>query len=111
VGRVLVFVSRPIDAGPSSIPQDWVAAATTPDREAVGFGNLYEGYPLGYGYQWWVFPNGRFEAVGIYGQFIHVAPEEGVVIVKLSYWPEPWVDALEFESYAFFEAVIAALRD
>lgn len=92
------------------VSSDWVKAATTPDREAVQYGNLYEDYPLGYGYQWWLFDNGRFEAQGIYGQLIYVAPEENVVIVKLSNWPDPWVDELEFESYAFFDAVIEALR-
>jgi hypothetical protein len=89
----------------------WVQEATTPDRAAVDYGVLYEDYPLGYGYQWWLFPGGNFEAQGVYGQLIFVAPKDDVVIVKLSAWPEAWVDDLEAESYAFFEAVIAALAD
>ena len=97
--------------GRQVVSEEWVVAATTADREAVEYGNLYAGYPFGYGYQWWLFPNGHFEAQGIYGQFVYVAPEDKVVVVKLSYWPEPWVEEMEFESYAFFNAVIAALNE
>ena len=96
--------------GKQLVSEEWVKAATTADREAVDYGNLYVDYPLGYGYQWWLLPNGHFEAQGIYGQLVYVAPEDAVVIVKLSYWPEPLVDSMEFESYAFFNAVIAALK-
>ena len=96
--------------GRQLISSQWIRAATTPDRAPIQFGNLYPDYPLGYGYQWWLFPDGRFEAQGVYGQLIFVAPAERVVIVKLSYWPEAWVEALEAESYAFFEAAIDALR-
>ena len=91
------------------ISAEWVREATTPDRDAVAYGNLYEDYPLGYGYQWWLFPNGRFEGQGVYGQFIYVAPEDDVVIIKLSHWPDAWVDEAELESYAFFDAAIEAL--
>lgn len=93
------------------ISSNWVQEATTADRDAVAYGSLYEDYPLGYGYQWWLFPDGRFEGQGIYGQLIFVAPDEGVVIVKLSAWPEAWVDEMEFESYTFFDAVINALAE
>lgn len=95
--------------GKQLISRDWVKAATSPDRDQIQYGNLYEGYPLGYGYQWWLFPSGRFEAQGVFGQFVYVAPEEDVVIVKLSHWPEAWVDEMERESYAFFEAVVSAV--
>ncbi|MFU8816342.1 MAG: serine hydrolase domain-containing protein [Pseudomonadales bacterium] len=96
--------------GTRIVSADWVRAATRPDRPAIEYGNLYPDYPLGYGYQWWLFDDGRYEAQGVYGQLIYVAPEEDVVIVKLSYWPEAWVDAHELESYAFFQAAIEALR-
>jgi len=95
--------------GKQHVSEEWVQAATTADREAVDYGNLYEDYPLGYGYQWWLLPNGHFEAQGVYGQLVYVAPEEDVVIVKLSYWPDAWVDSMEYESYTFFNAVIEAL--
>ena len=96
--------------GEQLISSEWVKAATTADRAAVQHGSLYEGYPLGYGYQWWLFPNGRYEGQGVYGQFVFVAPEEDVVIIKLSHWPDAWVDEMEMETYTFFEATIEALR-
>ena len=96
--------------GRQLVSADWVKSATSPDRDAIGYGKLYDGYPLGYGYQWWLFDNGRFEAQGVYGQLIYVVPAENVVVVKLSYWPEAWVDEMEYESYALFDAVIEALR-
>jgi CubicO group peptidase (beta-lactamase class C family) len=95
--------------GVQHVSKKWVRAATTPDRKVGGYGKIYEGYPLGYGYQWWLFPSGKFEAQGIYGQFIYVAPKDDVVIIKLSYWPQPWIVPLEIEAYAFFNAVIDAL--
>lgn len=96
--------------GEQLVSADWVRAASRPQRPAVRYGMLYEGSPQGYGYQWWLFDNGRYTAEGVYGQFIYIAPDEHVVIVKLSYWPEAWVDALEEECYAFFNAVIDSLH-
>ena len=93
------------------ISENWIEEATTPDSAAIDYGALYDGYPLGYGYQWWLFPDGRFEAQGLFGQLIYIAPDENVVIVKLSAWPEGVVEEMEFESYVFFEAVINALKE
>ncbi len=93
------------------ISENWVREATSADEEAVSYGALYEGYPLGYGYQWWLFPDGNFEAQGLFGQLLYIAPEENVVIVKLSAWPEGLVEEMEFESYAFFDAVVSTLKD
>ena len=104
----LMMANRGKLNGVQHVPRKWVRAATTADRDAVGYGKLYQGYPLGYGYQWWLFPSGKFEAQGIYGQFIYVAPKDDLVIVKLSYWPEPWIVPMEIEGYAFFDAVIDA---
>ncbi len=110
-GRFGLMMSRAGKAnGKQLVSPGWVKAATTADREPVQYGNLYEGYALGYGYQWWLFENGRFEAQGIYGQLMYVAPAQDVVIVLLSDWPEPWVDELEYRSYVFFDAVIEALK-
>ena len=87
----------------------------SPDSPQVQPRKLYHGYPLGYQYQWWVLPaaTGKlrgFEAQGIYGQFLYVNPAEHVVIVVTSVWPKPWDDALEFETYAVFDAFLKALK-
>jgi CubicO group peptidase (beta-lactamase class C family) len=107
----LLMMNRGSTGERQIVSADWVREATTADRDAIAHGSLYEDYPLGYGYQWWLFPDGRFEAQGIFGQLIFVAPDEGIVIVKLSIWPEPWVEEMELESYAFFNAVINALTE
>ncbi len=46
------------------VPSEWVRAATRPDSQAVDYGKLYPKYPLGYGYQWWLLPNGAFRGTG-----------------------------------------------
>ncbi|MCF6274856.1 MAG: beta-lactamase family protein, partial [Robiginitomaculum sp.] len=63
------------------IPADWVAESTknTAPKDV-------EGFPPGYGYQWWTPPNadGEYFAVGVYGQYIYVNPKAGIVIAKNS---------------------------
>ena len=53
-------------------------------REATA-ARIDTGYPNPYGYMWWV--DGarprRFYAFGNYGQYVYVAPDAGVVIVRL----------------------------
>lgn len=61
------------------IPADWVAESTKNSAPKD-----VEGFPPGYGYQWWTPPNadGEFYAVGVYGQYIYVNPKAGIVIAK-----------------------------
>jgi CubicO group peptidase (beta-lactamase class C family) len=96
--------------GKQIVSEQWFREATTPDRPAIDFGKLYPGYPYGYGYQWWILPNGDFAAMGVKGQFIHISPAANVVIVKLSDWPSAWDTDLEQETAAFFHTVLAALK-
>jgi len=95
--------------GRQLISAEWFRTATVPQNPAVEYGRLYEGYPIGYGYYWWLRPNGDFTATGAFGQFIYVAPRANVVIIKQSHWHAEWVDELEMETYAFFDAVVDAL--
>lgn len=99
------------------LPVGWRDLAGQPDSEATGFGHLIKGYPLGYGYQWWVLPrqaggihDGAFTAQGIFGQFIYVNPREQVVAVVWSAWRKSWEDAAELETYALLGAAAEALR-
>jgi CubicO group peptidase (beta-lactamase class C family) len=104
-------------AASSSLPSGWLNLAGQPDNPLTAHGNLYPDYPLGYGYQWWSFPNdpmlapheNAFTAQGIYGQFIYVNPAHSVVAVVWSAWPEPWVLDLEFETYGLLGTAVAAL--
>jgi len=88
------------------ISADWVRASVTPDAPYLMPGTLYEGYPMGYGYQWWPLDGdeGEYIANGVYNQFIYVNPAKQVVIVKLSAFREYGKD-LEDSSYRESESV------
>lgn len=96
--------------GHQLISSQWVQSATKPDRPAIEFGKLFEGYALGYGYNWWLYENGDFQAEGVYGQYIFISPKERIVIVKLSHWPEPEMEEPAKEGDAFFKAAVEAAR-
>ena len=66
--------------GESIVPDGWFQAATHTQIP------LWPGW--GYGYQWWTFNDGTFEALGIHGQVIHIDPARRLVIVINSAWPE-----------------------
>ena len=42
--------------GQRLLPEGWVAEATQSDMPQVQPGKLYDGYEMGYQYQWWTFP-------------------------------------------------------
>jgi CubicO group peptidase (beta-lactamase class C family) len=89
--------------GVSILPQGWVADATHAHLQ-TDWGNV------GYGYQWWVNPDGSYRAIGIFGQMIFLDARYDVVIVTNSAWPEadwdPGYEAVD----AFIRAVVSALR-
>lgn len=113
------FLRRGVVNGNSVLPDGWRELAGQPDAAVTAHGQLYPGYPLGYGYQWWSFPtgadaipfhDGAFTAEGIFGQFIYVNPAEDIVAVVWSAWPESWVDTSEFETYTLIGTAAAMLR-
>jgi CubicO group peptidase (beta-lactamase class C family) len=61
------------------LSRSWVRAATGVDATSPS-ASYYS-----YGYFWWLDPDhpGRFYAFGKYGQFIYVAPDADVVVVRL----------------------------
>ncbi len=105
----LMFLNKGKWNGRQVVPEQWVAQATTPHGPQVQPGNLYSGFPLGYGYQWWTFPgyDHAFSARGLYQQYIYVSPADGVVIVKTSanVAGDPAI-----ETFAVFQAICQALR-
>ncbi|MGB2041429.1 MAG: serine hydrolase domain-containing protein [Porticoccaceae bacterium] len=100
--------------GRQIVPADWVAASVVADAPHLLPGdNPASDWPLGYGYQWWIPEgnSGEFMAIGVYNQFIYVAPEANMVIVKLSAnsdFGTPADDnaSSEFESIEFFRAIV-----
>lgn len=87
----------------------WMRQSSTPHRPGLAPGRLYPGYPLGYGYQWWLTEDG-YMGHGAYGQFLYIKPRQRLVIVLLSAWERPWDYALEAEAYAAFDALEAAVK-
>lgn len=90
------------------LPEGWV-------REATSAKTLESGAVLEYGYLWWPGTSDAakrdraFEAVGIYGQHVYVNPAARVVIVVWSAQAKP-VGTEVVDDWAFFEAVVGALR-
>jgi CubicO group peptidase (beta-lactamase class C family) len=66
--------------GESIVPKDWFKTATSIQVP------LWPGG--GYGFGWWIFNGSSFEALGIYGQMIHIDPTRRLVIAINSAWPE-----------------------
>jgi CubicO group peptidase (beta-lactamase class C family) len=75
----LLFLHNGEWNGRRIVSRDWVRAATGADR------NIDPAYYFGYRYFWWldVERPGRFYAAGKYGQYIYVAPDADVVVVRL----------------------------
>jgi len=104
--------------GNQLLPEEWFDVATQrlPQLDdAIPWLNPSHnpGCPLEYRYQWWLFrePRRDFTAVGIAGQFIHVMPDDRVVIVQVSDWGK-WDDGdrRECTSFRVHEAIAKALR-
>jgi CubicO group peptidase (beta-lactamase class C family) len=69
--------------GRQVVPESWV-------RDSLHNAGGDSEISLGYGYQWWLYPNSRaFSARGHLGQFVFVDPDTRTVIVKLSFFPGP----------------------
>lgn len=94
------------------LPPDWVetagsiAFALDPGTNSYG--------AIGYGYGWWIDPDGAMVAVGFAGQTLYINRERRVVIVTLSCHPQPPFSAsysvdFKAERNAFKNAVLAQL--
>ena len=63
-----------------------------------------------YGYLWWLFGEGSFSALGIYGQAIYVHPKENLVIVTHGAYDTAVGAQYSSHRGAFFEAVARHLE-
>ena len=101
-GRVGQFIlDGGVAGGRRVVPKDWVAQATSKQVEN-GYG--------GYGFFWWIRPDGGYDADGIFGQSISTFPEERLIVVINSAWPAPTGDELYAARTAFLTAVRAAAK-
>jgi CubicO group peptidase (beta-lactamase class C family) len=65
--------------GTQIIPADWLREATMPSAPHLQHGKVTP--TLGYGYQTWLLPKGRFALFGVRGQGIYIDPETKLVVV------------------------------
>jgi len=86
------------------LPEGWVADSTAQHvKFPEGSTNT------GYGYFWWLIPNG-YEASGIFGQNIIIYPKERLVIAINSAWPSADADELWAAQEAFGRAIRDAVK-
>lgn len=92
-------------AGQSTVPDGWLAEATT--------GQAATGQPgRGYGYQWWTYDTGAFAARGIFGQGIFIDPKRQLVIASNANWAAGASDRASSDAReAFYRAVQQAVDD
>lgn len=79
-GRIGQFVlDEGVIDGRPVLPPGWAREATT---------KQIENGQAGYGYFWWMQPNGAYQATGIFGQSITTFREDRIIIVVNSAWPK-----------------------
>lgn len=88
--------------GQQIISEEWIDRISTPAKNSV--------LDWGYSAQWWHLPGNDqdFSAIGIYGQYIYVNPEDDTTIVKLS---DYGTEQDELETVNMMRAIAADLDD
>lgn len=90
--------------GQQIVPAEWIAASTTPSART-------EPGQIGYGYQWWI-PNdaepGQFMGRGIYGQYLYIDQNAGVVIVTTGADRSFREDGVSAQNIDMFRQIVAA---
>jgi CubicO group peptidase (beta-lactamase class C family) len=92
-----------LSGGKGVVPDDWFAKATVNEIPQPAGNNGF-----GYGYQWWTMPNGRFAALGIFGQSIMVDPAKKLVVVMTGSWPTATGEKLSAARAEFWKKIEAA---
>jgi CubicO group peptidase (beta-lactamase class C family) len=64
--------------------------------------------PISYGYQWWLFPDGTYAAMG-FGQLIWINEETQTVIVAHSAWDGAWARTIRIIAGPWSRAVPEAV--
>ena len=103
-GRVGQFMLDGGKAGDVQVlPPWWAEQATTPQ--------ITNGAPApGYGYFWWMRPNGSYDASGIFGQSITTFRDDRLVIVINAAWPQATGRELGMARTAFVNAIREAAK-
>ncbi|MBC7841907.1 MAG: serine hydrolase [Gemmatimonadaceae bacterium] len=88
--------------GQSVVPAGWIDAAT---RTRYGIGVPGRGY----GYQFWTFDDGTYQARGLWGQLIHIDPARHLVVVVIGAWTQPDASASHDLQKQLVAAISAAV--
>ena len=103
-GRFGLFIlNGGVAGGEQVVPADFLAQATK--SQVKSHLPIYD-----YGFQWWIHPDGAYEASGIFGQSIYVVPAEKLVIVTNSAWAQAEMTAMYANKDAYVDAVRKALQ-
>ena len=98
VGLFAMGGGKAADGSPI-LPLDWMTQSTTPSPHNPG-----------YGYFWWLRPNGAYAAVGIFGQLIWIDPASQTVIAIHSAWPQASSQSLSAHRWALVDALARAVE-
>lgn len=97
----LFMLNGGVIGGKPTLPDGWVQEATS--AKTIG------GEKVEYGYMWWPLDNGAFAAIGIFGQFVYVHPDNDLVVAMWSAQPKP-VGTDVIDEHDFFNALTKALE-
>ncbi|NOX51883.1 MAG: serine hydrolase [Gammaproteobacteria bacterium] len=86
--------------GSMVLPDSWMTDSTTPSQ---GF--------VGYGYLWWLFGDGVYAALGIFGQSIFTDANSKTIIVSQSAWNTAVGEDYQENRRAFMQAMLQALNE
>ncbi|WP_343616693.1 serine hydrolase [Novosphingobium sp.] len=100
----LFFMGGGMAGGRKVLPEGWVK-----DASALHLQTQATWADVGYGYQWWVWKDGTYRAIGIFGQMIYIDPASKLVIVTLSAWPHAVGQRYHDAEAAYIAAVRRAI--
>jgi CubicO group peptidase (beta-lactamase class C family) len=98
--RIGIFALRNgvLPNGTKVLPDNWMAESTSPSK-----GASY------YGYYWWLFDDGVYAALGVFGQMIWIDPSREIIIAMHSAWPVAGNEDLRDHRTAFVNALAGEL--
>jgi CubicO group peptidase (beta-lactamase class C family) len=94
------------------LPSDWVEKATQSTELHLLPGKVepHKNWRKGYGWHWWTFADGTFQADGSNGQSIFISQAHDLVITHASAWESDWVKSHDDTWHAFYDALMAWLE-
>lgn len=95
-GRISLFALNDgvLADGTRVLPEGWMKASTSPSEANPG-----------YGYLWWLLPDGTYAALGVFGQLIWINEETQTVIVTHAAWDDAWSSDYDDHRWAMVKAV------